>query len=1143
MISTLKRRGFTLWLSISIAWLPAMLAALFFLSAGLVHAAPPPGYSLVWDDEFNQGVGNPPSSANWQYYTGPGSAFGNSELETYTNAISNCQIVADPNATDGEVLQIQAQDTNGGVGTAGDYTSARIYSAGLEDPTYGFFEARVKLPYGVGVWPAFWMLGDNSVAWPGCGEMDIMENIGMPQWYGVNESSTHSLTTSGTEETTSNTYLLPPGQDFYSNYHLFQELWCPNSISYYVDGNLFQTVTPSSLDGNPWIFDQPFYFLLNLAVGGTFPGNPNASTQFPQDMLVDYVRVYSGTPQVPATPTSVAAAGGPDGAQTVLSWPGVPGATSYNIYRGATSGGEGTTPYETVLGGYNWDSGLTPGTKYYYKVAAVNPGGTSALSNEVSYTPAAAADTPYFSSPAAIPGTIGFHNYDNGGQGVGYSVADSNQSLLIFRPEERVSVFTTQDVTGLYDIGYLSAGDWLNFTVDVATAGTYNVAFRFATDDTGMSCHLQNASGTNLTGAVVVPDSGGFETWETVNATVTLPAGTQVLRFVEDTGGVSINYMTFTQASAPVAPTGLTATAVSGQVALSWTASSGATSYNIYRGTSASGENSTPVASGITTTAYTNTGLANGTTYYYTVAAVSSGGLSGYSSEAVSTPTAAGPFGGTPSTIPGLIHASNYDVGGPGVSYDVTSINGTGNSYRTDGVDLEVTADADGGWDVGWTTSGQWFNYTVTVPTAGAYTVNFRVAAPDAVTDGFHLSNASGTSLTGSVNIPASGGWQDCETVSATVSLPAGTQVLKLDQDTSGYNINSMTFVATSAPSAPAAPTSLTATAENAQIGLSWTASSGATSYNVYRGTSSGGESATAIATGVTTTSYTNTGLTNGTAYYYKITAVNAEGTSGYSNEASATPAGVPAAPTSLSATAGNAEVALSWKAASGATTYNVYRGTSSGGESSTPIATGITATTYSNTGLANGTKYYFKVAAVDGAGTSGYSSEASATPLATAEGPYGGTPAAIPGTIYAVNYDLGGQGVGYDVTSVNGTANSYRSDGVDIETCTDTTTNGYDLGWTSAGQWFRYTVDVATAGTYNVAFRVSDGAASTGTLYLENSAGTNLSGNVVVSPTGGWQTWTTYTFPVALPAGQQVLTVYQDTGNYNINYLTFTLG
>lgn len=156
-----------------------------------------------------------------------------------------------------------------------------------------------------------------------------------------------------------------------------------------------------------------------------------------------------------------------------------------------------------------------------------------------------------------------------------------------------------------------------------------------------------------------------------------------------------------------------------------------------------------------------------------------------------------------------------------------------------------------------------------------------------------------------------------------------------------------------------------------------------------------------------------------------------------------------------------------------------------------------------------------------------------------TPEGPYGGTAAAVPGTVQAENYDTGGQGVAYSVNSANGAANSYRSDGVDLETTSDTG-GGYDLGWTSGGQWFRYMVNVASAGTYTVNLRVAAPSAVTGALHLSDASGKNLSGAINIPATGGWQTWTTVTASVTLPAGQQILTLNQDTGGWNINYLNF---
>jgi hypothetical protein len=192
-------------------------------------------------------------------------------------------------------------------------------------------------------------------------------------------------------------------------------------------------------------------------------------------------------------------------------------------------------------------------------------------------------------------------------------------------------------------------------------------------------------------------------------------------------------------------------------------------------------------------------------------------------------------------------------------------------------------------------------------------------------------------------------------------------------------------FVIPPAPpaSAPPTPTGLTATPGNASVTLSWNASSGATSYNVYRGTSTGTE--TLLKSGVTGTTFNDTGLTNGTTYFYKVSAVNAAGESSLSSEVSATPESsapsAPPTPTGLTATPGNASVMLSWNASSGATGYNVYRSTSTGTE--TLLQSGVTSTTFNDTGLTNGTTYFYKVSAVNAGGESSLSGEVSATPQA----------------------------------------------------------------------------------------------------------------------------------------------------------------
>ena len=221
-------------------------------------------------------------------------------------------------------------------------------------------------------------------------------------------------------------------------------------------------------------------------------------------------------------------------------------------------------------------------------------------------------------------------------------------------------------------------------------------------------------------------------------------------------------------------------------------------------------------------------------------------------------------------------------------------------------------------------------------------------------------------------NISAVSGSSD---LSAWLSAGWVYDAVELDGPSGGSNTNP-----------PAAPTGLTATAGNAQVSLSWTASNGATSYNVYRSTTSGGPY-TQIATGVTTTSYTDTSVVNGTMYYYVVTAVNANGESGDSNQASATPTcSLAAVPTGLTATPGNNQVALSWNASSGATSYNVKRATVSGGPYTT-IASPTTIS-YTDTTAVNGTTYYYVVSAVDSCGESANSSQVSATPSAPAVPP-----------------------------------------------------------------------------------------------------------------------------------------------------------
>jgi len=343
----------------------------------------------------------------------------------------------------------------------------------------------------------------------------------------------------------------------------------------------------------------------------------------------------------------------------------------------------------------------------------------------------------------------------------------------------------------------------------------------------------------------------------------------------------------------------------------------------------------------------------------------------------VVTGAAESAYGGSAAAIPGTVQAENYDVGGESVAYHDSDPTNTGGVYRTDGVDIQATTDTGGGYNVGWTNAGEWLRYSVNVAAAGVYTVSFRVASMSGG-GSIHLANSAGTNLTGAVPIPSTGAWQMWTTVSATATLPAGNQVLTVAIDSAGFNFNSFT----ASLNAPAAPLNLTAAAGNGQVALAWTASANASSYSVYRGTSAGGESSTAIAT-VGGTSYTNTGLVNGTKYFYTVKASNIGGTSPYSNEASSIPLPPPpSTPTGLAAAAGDTKVTLTWSGGTGATSFNIYRGLSTGNESPTPVATNVSASPYVDTGLVDGTAYFYTIKAVNIGGTSAFSNEAAATPV-----------------------------------------------------------------------------------------------------------------------------------------------------------------
>ncbi|MBD3401387.1 family 16 glycosylhydrolase [candidate division GN15 bacterium] len=263
-----------------------LFASLLLLAVGLVGCSDSTSseeeWQLVWQDEFTGPAGQSPDAGKWDYDIG--TDWGNAQLEYDTDRPENVSL--DGNGHLAIVAREESYQQR-------NYTSARINTRDLFEPTYGRFEARMRMPSGQGLWPAFWLLGANidSVGWPQCGEIDIMEYRGQEPLFV--HGSLHGPGYSGQQAVTQRFSLV--NDRFDTGFHTFAIEWRPNEIKWFVDGTLYHTATPADVSGE-WVYDHPFYIILNLAVGGNYVGPPDAGTSFPQTLLIDWVRVYRAVP-------------------------------------------------------------------------------------------------------------------------------------------------------------------------------------------------------------------------------------------------------------------------------------------------------------------------------------------------------------------------------------------------------------------------------------------------------------------------------------------------------------------------------------------------------------------------------------------------------------------------------------------------------------------------------------------------------------------------------------------------------------------------------------------------------------------------------------------------------------------------------
>ena len=354
-------------------------------------------WTQSWSDEFNGPAGSFPDPTNWTYDVG-GGGWGNAELEVYCAAGSHAApcSAATPNVfMDGSGnLVIRAMTT-----PSGTWTSTRMKTEGLQQFQYGRIEARIKLTVGDGLWPAFWMLGTNigSVGWPNCGESDLMEWV--PQYTATTTSSTdHGPGYSGGSGIGAR-YIFPNGgQVDDSGYHTYGVVWSPYEMQFYRDDwtKPFLTVTPTFIPpGSQWVFNHPFFILLNEAIGGNFPKpGPDSSTPSPADMLVDYVRVLTWDAGPPDAPRGLRAESKASN-QIELHWEptnhagGFVTPDAYDIYASTAPDFQlsfGNLVVQNYHGVHYLHQGLDPGTTYYYQVRGVSFGGESISSNSASAT-------------------------------------------------------------------------------------------------------------------------------------------------------------------------------------------------------------------------------------------------------------------------------------------------------------------------------------------------------------------------------------------------------------------------------------------------------------------------------------------------------------------------------------------------------------------------------------------------------------------------------------------------------------------------------------------------------------------------------------------------------------------------------------
>jgi beta-glucosidase len=399
-----------------------------------------------------------------------------------------------------------------------------------------------------------------------------------------------------------------------------------------------------------------------------------------------------------------------------------------------------------------------------------------------------AGESPFGGTAWNIPGQIEAENFDLGGEGVAYYDTYTSNLGGQYRLSENVGIENCSDSTGGYDVCFIQGGEWLNYTVNVTTTGTYTLQARIATPNAGETFYVE-IDGVNVTGNITTTNTGGWGTWQTISVTTSsITAGQHIMTIMMGTGGFNLNYVNFNLLTPQFAPVITSPATAAGNVGSAFNYTVTGTNLPTQYG-------ATGLPAGLTIN--TSTGVISGIsvgagTFNSTVSATNSAGTGSLPVTLTMTvSTVESPYGGIADTIPGTIQAENYDNGGEGIAYHDDDATNDGGQYRaSEGVDVETCGE--GGYDVGYTNGGEWIQYTLNAVDVGTYTFQARVASPS--TGESFIVQIDGITID-TINVPNTGGFQTYQTVSVTTpSISGGQHIMRIYELTGGFNMNYFTF-------------------------------------------------------------------------------------------------------------------------------------------------------------------------------------------------------------------------------------------------------------------------------------------------------------------------------------------------------------